>query len=202
MGMGISLTTKSNLGTSPISSVPYVLSMIFPFTFGEFTFLLSLVFLLIQVVLLRKDFPRKQYMQLLVGPLFGLFVDLGMFLFAPLNPQIYPSKLFILVLGSAVLAMGVYLQMIANVIINPGEGVVRTIARKTGVKFGSVKVIFDLTLLVSATAISLYAFRDIKGMREGTILCAILVGCIANVFDFVARRISLSQKCLEYLADF
>jgi uncharacterized protein len=201
MGMGISLTTKSDLGTSPISSVPYVLSMIFPLTFGEFTFLLSLVFLLIEIVLWGKDFPGKQYMQLLVGPFFGLFVDLGMFIFAPLNPRTYLFKLFILVLGSALLALGVYLQVIANVIINPGEGVVKTIARKTGVKFGNVKVIFDLTLLVTATAISLYAFRGIKGMREGTILCALLVGCIANGFDFAARHISLSQECLEYLAD-
>jgi uncharacterized membrane protein YczE len=201
MGAGIALTTKSDLGTSPISSLPYVLSMTFHLTFGEFTFLLSLVFLLIEVIILGKEFPGKQYMQLLVGSCFGFFVDLGMFLFAAVNPQMYLSKIFVLLLGSAVLAFGVYLQIIANVLINPGEGVVRTIARKTGIKFGNIKIIFDFTLVATAAIISLYAFRNVKGIREGTILCALLVGLIVNSFGFVARHISLSNKWLEYLAD-
>ena len=35
--LGVSLITKVNLGTSPISSIPYVLSLNFPFTLGNFT---------------------------------------------------------------------------------------------------------------------------------------------------------------------
>jgi uncharacterized membrane protein YczE len=201
MGLGISLTTKSNLGTSPISSVPYVLSMMFPLTFGQFTFLLSLVCLLIQVIILRKTFKTIQYMQILVGVFFGLFIDIGMFFFTSVNPEMYVSKIMILLSGCILLAFGVYLQIAANVIINPGEGVVKTIAKKVGVKFGNIKIAFDLTLLITAIIISLCAFRTIKGVREGTILSALLVGCLANGFNFTAKHIRLSNEWLDYLSD-
>lgn len=170
-------------------------------TFGEFTFLLSLVFLLIQVVLLQKEFPRFQYLQVLVGLVFGFFVDFGMLLTSSLCPKSYFEKSMVLLFGSAVLALGVYLQVVANVIINPGEGAVRTIARKMAVRFGSVKVIFDLTLLILAGVLSLLTFKSIKGIREGTIASAILVGSFASAYAYIAKHISLTNKCLEYLAD-
>lgn len=200
MGLGISLTTKSNLGTTPISSLPYVLSMIVPLTFGEFTFLLSLFFVSVQIMLLRNTFPKLQYLQVLVGALFGAFVDLGMFLCSWISPQSYSHKIAVLLIGSVVLALGVYLEVIANVIINPGEGAVRTIAKKTGLRFGSVKVLFDGTLTVIAVILSLAAFGSIRGIREGTIISALLVGSITNGFHFAVSRLWITKRLLGFLS--
>jgi uncharacterized membrane protein YczE len=197
MGMGVSLITKSDLGTTPISSVPYVLSMIFPLTLGYFTFLLSILFLFIEIVILRRDFPKEQYLQLMVGPLFGLFIDLGMSLLAPVSPSRYAVKAMVLLLGCFVLAAGVYLQVAANVIVNPGEGVVKTIAQKTGARFGNMKIVFDLTLFFSAAMISLCAFGSIKGLREGTVISAVLVGYITKVFSTVIERFDLKNHVLS-----
>lgn len=183
MGLGVDLITKSNLGTSPISSVPYVLSMIFPLTFGEITFLLSLSFILVQIIILRKDFPKEQFLQVLVGPIFGFFIDFGMDIFAFVNSKFYAEKIIILLLGCVLLALGIYLQVVANVIINPGEGVVKTIANKTGQEFGTIKVMFDCTLVLIATVISLFTFKTIKGLREGTIISAVLVGYITKIIS-------------------
>lgn len=183
MGLGVALITKSNLGTSPISSVPYVLSMIFPITIGQFTFLLNLVFLLIQIILLGRHFPKKQYFQVLVGPFFGLFIDLGMFIFYFVNPDFYVGKLLALLLGCIVLALGVYLQVEANVILNPGEGLIKVLADKTRIKFGSIKIMFDWTLVIIAAMISLFAFQAIKGIGIGTIISAFLVGYIIKAFS-------------------
>lgn len=202
MGLGISLTSKSGLGTSPINSLPYVFSMIFPLTVGQFTFLLSLLFLLIEISILRKDFPKEQFLQLFVGPFFGLFVDLGMNVFNFINPHIYTEKLIVLLSGCFVLAFGVYLQVIANVIINPGEGVVKAIAYKTGKRFGNIKIMFDCTLCITAVVISFFTFGNIKGVREGTIICAILVGSITKIYSsifeyFKYRKIIFKNKIYE-----
>lgn len=185
MGLGISLTSKSGLGTSPINSLPYVLSMIFPLTVGQFTFLLSILFFLVEIIVLRKDFPKEQYLQLLVGPFFGFFVDLGMSIFAFVNPTIYLVKIFVLFSGCFLLALGVYLQVIANVIINPGEGVVKAISNKFRKKFGNIKIMLDSTLCIIAIIISLFTFGNIKGVREGTIICAILVGNITKIYSSI-----------------
>jgi uncharacterized membrane protein YczE len=185
MGLGISLTTKSGLGTSPINSLPYVLSMIFHLTVGQFTFLLSLLFLLTEIIILRKDFPKEQFLQVFVGPFFGLFVDLGMSIFTFTNPNTYAEKIIILLSGCFVLAFGVYLQVAANVIINPGEGVVKVIADKVGKRFGNIKIMFDSTLCIIAVVISLFTFGKIKGVREGTIICAILIGSITKIYSAI-----------------
>jgi uncharacterized membrane protein YczE len=193
MGLGVSLVTKSNLGTSPISSVPYVLSMIFPITIGQCTFLLSLLFLLAQIMILQKNFPKKQLLQVFVGPFFGLFIDLGMTIFQFVNPDFYVEKLIVLLLGCIVLALGIHLQIAANVIVNPGEGVVKTIAHKTNREFGIIKIILDSTLVLIALVISSLAFKTIKGLREGTIISAILVGYITKIFSNIFKRFNFEH---------
>lgn len=185
MGLGISLTSKSGLGTSPINSLPYVLSMMFPLTVGQFTFLLSILFFLVEIIVLRKDFPKEQYLQLLVGPFFGFFVDLGMSIFALVAPTNYLVKILVLLSGCFLLALGVYLQVIANVIINPGEGVVKAISNKFRKKFGNIKIALDSTLCIIAIIISLFTFGNIKGVREGTIICAVLVGNITKIYSAI-----------------
>jgi uncharacterized protein len=187
MGLGISLITKSNLGTSPISSVPYELSLIFPITIGEFTFLLSLVFVLIEILILRKNFPKEQILQVFVGPFFGMFIDLGMYLFRFVNPQYFAEQMLALLLGCVVLALGIYLQISANVIVNPGEGVVKTIANKIEKEFGTIKVIFDATLFLIAAVISLSVFGTIHGLGLGTVISALIVGYLTRFFGFAFK---------------
>ena len=198
MGLGISLVTKSNLGTSSISSVPYVLSLIYPLSFGTFTFLTNIVFVILQVMILREKFPKKQYMQLVVGPFFGFFIDLGMILFVSIYPATYIEKLSILLLGCLVLSFGIFVQLAANAITNPGEGIVKAISIKTGKEFSSVKVLSDLTLALIAIVFSFAAFGNIRGIREGTLLTAILVGPMIkvyrNIFDFFNYRTTSEEN--------
>jgi len=194
MGLGVSLTTKANLGTSPISSVSYVLSLKFPITFGQFTFLLTLLFFLIEWIILRKEFPKEQYLQVFVAYLLGIFVDIGMNLFSFLDPFVYYQKIIVLLLGCLVLALGVYLQVSANVIINPGEGVVKAIAVKTGRKFGSVKVMFDCTLVLIAVILSFAFFGSLNGLREGTFISALLVGQLTKLYDSILIQLNLKAR--------
>ncbi|HVP96475.1 YczE/YyaS/YitT family protein [Methanoregula sp.] len=193
MGLGISLVTRSTLGTSPISSVPYVLSLAFPVTFGEFTFAITLLFFIAEVAIIGKTFPRLQYFQIIVALCLGTFVDLGMFLSAGVHPGVYPEQIAVVLLGSAVLALGIFLQISANVILNPGEGLVRAIAEKTHRRFGIVKVMFDTTLVTSAALISFAAFGTVEGLREGTIISAILVGYTILGFALCYTRYDLGK---------
>jgi uncharacterized membrane protein YczE len=197
MGLGISLVTRSALGTSPISSVPWVLSLALPVTFGEFTFAITLLFFIAEVLIMGKTFPRLQYFQIIVALFLGTFVDVGMFLSAGVNPGVYPEQIAIVLLGSVILALGIFLQVTANVILNPGEGLVRAIAEKTHKRFGIVKVMFDSTLVVSAAGISFAAFGTIQGLREGTVISAILVGYIILGFALCYTRYDLGK----YLED-
>lgn len=182
MGLGISLVTRSVLGTPPISSIPYVLYHAIPLTFGELTIVLGVLFWLAEMLVLGKDFKKHQYLELLVCLFLGVFVDVGMFLSSPVNPDFYAGQIIVLLFGCAVLALGIYLQVLANVIINPGEGVVKAIAGKTGKRFGVVKIIFDTSLVSCAIVISFVLFGSVVGVREGTLISMLLVGYIVLIY--------------------
>lgn len=182
MGLGISMSAKSGLGTTPISSVPLLLSKILPLTFGTTAFLLSVFYVFVEWVILRKDFRRMHYMQLLVCPFFGSFIDLGMFILKDLQVEVYLDRLLLLLLGCLLIALGIYFQVMAKVLINSAEGLVYVIARKTGWKFGNVKIMFDSTLVVIAIVMSFIAFGEIRDVREGTIIVALALGTLVKVY--------------------
>ncbi|MFR1325760.1 MAG: YczE/YyaS/YitT family protein [Bacteroides cellulosilyticus] len=75
---GISLIIKANLGSSPISSLPYTLSLKFPVTLGQFTLLLNAVLIAGQIWLLKRDFRKEQFLQIPVAILFSFFIDCSM----------------------------------------------------------------------------------------------------------------------------
>lgn len=185
MGLGISLVTRSYLGTSPISSVPYVLCLIFPISFGEFAFLLGIFFLILEILMLGKEFPKVQVLQVFVGLVLGVAIDVGMFITSIVTPTFYAEQILVLVLGCTVLALGVYLSVSANTFLYPADAFVRIVAKKVGKKFGTTKIVFDSTLCCSAGLISLSAFGTLKGLGEGTIISALLVGFLVNMIRTV-----------------
>lgn len=178
MGLGIALVVKCGLGTSPISSVAYVLTNLSPLSFGQWTFLFCVVFFLLQLLLLGKKMPRLQYLQLLICPLLGLSVDVGMGIFADFHPSDYLVQLPFLLVGCLVLAGGTFLQVRARVVLNPGEGIVKALAERLGWDFGKTKVGFDISQVAIALILSLTAFHSLKGLREGTLVSALAVGLI------------------------
>ena len=180
--LGVSLITKANLGTSPISSIPYVLSLNFPFTLGNFTIFFSVFLILLQLVILRKNFKLEHVLQIPVSVAFGYFIDLTMLLFTWVNPESYVMKIVYLLIGCLILGFGVYMEVLADVVMLPGESFVRAIVLTWKTNFGTTKIIFDVSIAVIAAALSFVYSGKLKGVREGTIIAALLVGFIARVF--------------------
>ena len=97
--LGVSFVTKANLGTSPISSIPYVLSLNFPMTLGNFTILFSLLLIGLQLIILRKNFKLEHALQIPISVAFGYFIDFTMNLLQQVNPKFYGTKLLVLFVG-------------------------------------------------------------------------------------------------------
>ena len=180
--LGVSLITKANLGTSPISSIPYVLSLNFPFTLGQFTIAFSLLLILIQLVILRRNFKAEHLLQIPISILFGYFIDLTMIMLFFVHPQTYLSSVVYLLIGCVILGFGVYTEVLADVAMLPGESFVRAVSSTWKTEFGSTKVAFDVSLAVIAAVLSLLFAHRLDGVREGTIIAALLVGFIARLF--------------------
>ncbi len=180
--LGVSFITKAALGTSPISSIPYTLSLGFTPTLGQFTIVFSLLLIILQIVLLQKRFQKVQLLQIPVSILFGYFIDLTMAMLFFVNPESYPAKFGSLLIGCVILGFGVYTEVLANVVMLPGEGFVKAICTAFHTDFGITKVCFDAGMTICAGLISFLLFSEINGVREGTIIAALIVGLIARFF--------------------
>lgn len=188
---GVALITRAALGTSPISSLPYVLSFRFPVTLGQFTFAMNLFFILGQVLLLRRDFQPIQLLQVAVNAVSSAFIDVSMGLLSWLEISSLPMAVLVLVLGCAVLAFGISVEVAPRVLMVPGEGIVQAIAAVTGWRFGNVKVGFDAALVSTALVLSLLFFHRLQGLGAGTILSALAVGRFVNLYN---RRLPLISR--------
>ncbi len=180
--LGVSFVTKASLGTSPISAIPYVLSLNFPLTLGNFTIIFSILLILLQLLILRRNFKLEHILQIPISIVFGYFIDLTMILLGFINPQFYIAKIIYLIIGCIILGFGVYLEVLANVAMLPGESFVRAVSTTWKTEFGITKVAFDVSMTVIAGILSLIFAHKLEGVREGTIIAALLVGFIARLF--------------------
>lgn len=181
-GLGVSFITKAGLGTSPITSIPYTLSLGFTPTVGMFTLVFNIFLVILQVILLRRNFQLQNLLQLPIIALFSFFIDLTMSLLGFIQPETYLLKVISLVIGCLILGFGVFMEMVANVAMLPGEATVRAVSDVFSTDFGKTKIAFDSSMTVIAAILSFIMFRHLDGVREGTIVAAILVGFIARIF--------------------
>lgn len=197
--VGVALVTKGALGTSPIAAIPYSLSLIWPaLSLGTWTFLFSLLLILLQWVLLKKQTVWAELLlQAVISLVFGSFIDLAMACLFWLSPGSYLAKLLSLVVGCVILAFGAYLEIVANVVMLPGDAFVRAIVRVTGKDFGTVRVRSDVSMSVVAAVLCLVFLHALAGVREGTLLAALLTG---NVVKFFSRRLTALTSRLIHLA--
>jgi uncharacterized membrane protein YczE len=183
---GVCVLTRSALGISPISSVPYVASLLSGWTLGTYTMLLNVVLILVQKLMLKKGFTvRDIAMQIGISIVFSFFIDLNIFFFGWYFPQTYSEKMAYLLFGCVVLAVGMSLVVMANLVVLPGEGVVKCVVKYVHCEFGTAKVAFDCCMVACAAVLSLTFSHRVEGIREGTLISAILIGTFSK---FIMRR--------------
>jgi len=183
MALGVAISTRANLGVTPISSAIYVMSAFFPITMGETTILVHTVFILIQILLLRKNFQIFQLTQLLTAFVFGFFTDFTLWLTDWIVVSSYILQWSLCILSWVIIAFGVWLEVKSNLIMLAGEGLTLTISNIFNIEFGKVKMGFDISQVLIAVVFSLIAFHGLVGVREGTIAAALAVGNIVCFYD-------------------
>ena len=179
---GIALITKAAWGTSPVSTIPYVLSDRFPLTYGEFTFICNTLFVIGQFVLLGRACRPIQILQMGVNLIFSFGIDASMMLLSWIDVSPVAVDALLVVLGCASLAFGISLEVASDVLFVPGDGMARAIAIRLGADFGKVKVCFDVSLVAIAAVLSLIFFFHLDGLGLGTIVSALAVGRLVTIF--------------------
>ncbi len=190
--MGVAFSTKAGLGTSPVASVPYSVSLVWPvFTLGGWLNVLSVLQITVQIALLRKKCkPVEIIVQTILAFAYGYMTNLSCLLIKEIRVDNYIQQLAYMLLGCFILALGIWIQLKGAVAMLPGEAMNRAISMVTGKKYENVKIFFDIFYILMAAIICLLFLGRLEGVREGSIFAAIAVGNIIKFYNYIYSKIN------------
>lgn len=181
LAFGVIFSIKSNLGVSPVNSIPYVLSIITGIEQGLLTIIVFCIYILIQIIILRKDFKIINLFQIVFVIIFGYFITFSSLIWTFDMPESYFSKILLLGISIVFIAFGLLFYLTANIVPQPAEGLMLAVEEKTSLDFPKIKIIFDCTVVITALIISITGTRSLIGIGEGTIIAAIAVGKVLSI---------------------
>lgn len=207
MTLGVALSVRSALGSSVISTIPFVLTlagedgMPLALTIGQWTYVMNFVLVLLQIAVLRRQFEAVQLFQLVIGFLFGWLLDLNMALTAGLPVESLAGKILAQLIGSTVLGIGIAFEIKCGSVTMPGEGLPVAICRLTGKPFPKVKIMVDIMLVAIAVVLGFVYFGTWvwQVVGPGTLFAMIYVGAAVK---FMTPRIAWFDRILAYRPGF
>ena len=191
---GVTLSRSTDLGVSPVNSIPNVLSLRFPaLSMGTWVILVFAFFILVQAAILLKGFKWHAVFQLVSSTLFGYLVDFTNWLGGMVLPasQGAAVKCAFIAVSTVVIALGIFMYLEANVMSMPGEGVTLALSKRTGLKVSTCKIVFDVSVVTVALALSFLFFGRLHGVGVGT---AVIAVCVGFVMKPIARFLKAPLK--------
>lgn len=197
--MGVAFSTKAGLGTSPVASLPYSVSLISKaLTFGGWLNLLSVIQIGVQVALLRKKCkPVEIIIQTVLAFVYGYLTDFSCFLIRGITVNSYPAQLIYMVLSCFILAFGIWVQLKGGVAMLPGEAMNRAISEVSGKRYENIKILFDIIYIALSALLCLVFLKKLEGVREGSIIAAVAVGMIIKLYNRIFAAIQHKKKRKE-----
>lgn len=207
MTAGVALCIKSNLGSSVISSLPYVMSLAgaqgkaAEWSVGTYTILMNFVFVIFQILILRRRFDPFQLFQLVIGFFFGWLIDLNMWLLSALECSTLLSQAAIQLAGCTIMGIGIAFEVRCGSVTMPGEGITIALSQVFRAPFPKVKIIVDTILVVLAVGASYLFFGEWMWsvIGAGTVFAMVYVGVVVK---FVGRHIAWFDRLLAYTPGF
>lgn len=184
LSLGVAFSILSQLGVSPISSVAYVLHNATGLTVGTVTMIEFSVYVIAQIILLRKRFKFKSFLQLGFGIAFGVFVDLSLWMTQVFAVDSVVIRTMYLLVSIILIAIGLVFILTADIVPNAPEGLMLAIQDVTKFKFSNIKTVFDTSCVVFSSVIAL-VMLDVfsqSGIGLGTLITALLVGKVLGYF--------------------
>ena len=181
MALGVALSVNSNLGVSPVNSLPYVISKIVNVSMGNCVIIVFCSYILLQILILRKEFKLINLTQILFSTIFGYFVDFAKWLVGDFVIPTYAGKLLMLAVSIVLIAIGVFLYLEVKLVPMPMEGLSTALAKKTKLPFPTMKTIVDCIVVVTGIVLSFVFLGKLDGIREGTIITALVTGKVIAI---------------------
>lgn len=197
MTLGVAVCVRSQLGSSVISTIPYVMASaggsagsptvawIPAWTIGTYTILMNAIFVVAQILILRRDFEWVQLFQLVIGFFFGMLIDLNMYLTEWLLSDTLWINSLVQIAGCTILGIGIAMEVKCGSVTMPGEGITIAIHKVTGLEFPKAKIRVDTTLVILAVILCFLLLGSWQWqiVGAGTLFAMVYVGMVVRTVN-------------------
>ena len=191
LAFSVAFAINSDLGISPVNSLPYAISLVSGAKLSACVICVFSFYILLQIVLLRKDFKWYNIFQLAFSTLFGYFTDFAKWVLGDFCLPTYAGRLGMLFISIVLISIGISLYVDTKLIPMPSEGLTMAFSDFFHIRFHNMKIIQDCVTVSLAVALSFLFLHRLAGVREGTVISALLVG----------KGIALMQKWIRPLVE-
>ena len=194
--LGVAFSTKAGLGTSPVASVPYSCSLVSGlFTFGGWLNLWSVLQITTQVLVMKGKCNYVEIaIQTALAFVYGYLTNFACWLVRDLRADTYPVQMAYMIAGCFILALGIWVQFKGGVAMLPGEAMNRAIAQAAGKRYENIKIFFDVVYIALSAVICLVFLGRLEGVREGSIIAALVIGTIIKGYNALFDRLTGKEK--------
>ena len=194
--IGVAFSTKAGLGTSPVASVPYSCSLVSGLlTFGGWLNLWSVLQITTQVLVMKGKCNYVEIaIQTALAFVYGYLTNFACWLVRDLRADTYPVQMAYMIAGCFILALGIWVQFKGGVAMLPGEAMNRAIAQATGKRYENIKIFFDVVYIALSAVICLVFLGRLEGVREGSIIAALVIGTIIKGYNALFDRLTGKGK--------
>lgn len=175
------IATRANLGVSPITSIPYVSSIVIPTDFGAAVFTFNLVFFLLGIIIMRRDYKPLYALCIVFALVFSTMCDVYDSFLPYIDGSDYLMGWVFEIISAVTLAFGIALSALSSLTMLPADFFTRFVSTLYGFNFGYTKLVLDGIFVVITLIIGLVFLGRIEGIREGTLFLIIAVGPLLNV---------------------
>ncbi len=184
LAFSVAFAINSDLGISPVNSLPYAISLITDAKMSTCVICVFAVYILVQILLLRREFKWYNIFQIVFSTLFGYFTDFAKWVLGDFCFPTYFGQLAMLLISIVLIATGISLYVDARLIPMPSEGLTLALAQKfPRIKFHNMKIIQDCVTVGTSVALSFIFLGRLDGVREGTVISAILLGNVVAIMQ-------------------
>lgn len=193
---GIAMITSANLGTTPISAVPFAASEIFGLSFGTTTVIFNGALIAAQIIL-RRRLAAAILLQAPSAVVFGACIDLSMRILTPASALVAENSVMgagMSLAGNVFLALGIVMQIRSQTIVQSGEGFVLALSARLKRPFGTLKVANDTALAAIAAVMELAELGGLSGIGAGTLVSVFLTGTLVRVIQERLGKQQMDEK--------
>lgn len=183
LALGVAFAVKSDLGVSPVNVLPYTISRLTGLEQGLLTTFCFCMFILLQIVILKKEFHPIQLFQIACAVLFGYFVSCTNALLQGFTLHAYWQQALFSLFSILLIAFGMFLYLCADLIPQPMEGFCLAVEKKYHMPYARVKMVCDCSLVALSCIVSFLSTGHVFGVREGSVLTMLTVGPLIGVFQ-------------------